>query len=101
MRMLRWLIVGAGMSLLALSMSLHYRIDARFDVGAPPAAFSTAPDGTIRIEKFGSEQTFIVKVFDTRGEAERICSKGNVLRWEEITPTESRDGGYGCRYDLH
>jgi len=100
MRLLRWLFVGLGLSLLALSLSLHYRIDARFNFGAPPATSPTASEGTIRVKKFGLEQTFIVKVFDTRGEAEHICGRDNIMQWEEITPTESKDGPYSCRSDL-
>src|SRR5262249_42196824 len=100
MRLLRWLIVGAGLSLLALSISLHYRIDARFDIRAPPAASSTASGGTIQVEQFGLKQTFAVKVFDTRSEAERTCGRGNIMRWEEISPKESKGGPYGCRSDL-
>jgi len=99
MRLLRWLIVGAGLSLLALSISLHWN-DARFDFGAPPAASPTASGGTIRVKQFGLEQTFTVNVFDTRSEAERRCGRDNVMRWEEITPTESRDRGYSCRSAL-
>lgn len=101
MRLLHWLIIGAGLSLFALSILLHYRIGARFDFGASQAASLTASEGTIHIRKFGSEQTFIVRVFDTRGEAERICGDGNVMRWEEITTTENKAGRYSCRSDLH
>ena len=100
MRWLRRLIVGAGLSLLALSIVLHYRIDARFDFGAPPASSPIASDATVRVTKFGSEQAFIVSVFGTRDEAERICGSDNIMQWEEITPTESKDGPYGCRSDL-
>jgi len=76
MRLLRWLFVGAGLSLLALSISLHYRIDAGFDFRAPRAA---SPTASIRIKKFGSKQTFIVKVFGTRGEAEPKCGRDNIM----------------------
>jgi hypothetical protein len=71
--MLRRLIVGAGLSLLALSIFLHYRIDARFDSRAPPVATSAASNGIMRIKKFGIEETFIVRAFDIRGDGERIC----------------------------
>jgi hypothetical protein len=100
MRWLRWLIVGAGLSLLALSILLHYRIDAPFDFGAPPAAVPTGSDGTIRIRKFGIEQTFIIRVFDTRAEADSMCGSDNIMQWEVITPTESKDGRYSCRSEL-
>jgi hypothetical protein len=100
MRLLRWLIGGAGLSLFALSLALHYRIDARFDFGAPPAPSPTASDGTIRVKKFGLEQELIVKVFDARDEAERICGRDNIMQWEKITRTESKDGRYSCRSDL-
>jgi hypothetical protein len=96
MRLLQWLIVGTSLSLLALSLVLHYRIDARFNFRAPPAPSPTASEGTIRVKKFGLEH-FIIKVFDTRDEAERICGRDNVLRWEEVTSTESKDGRYSCR----
>jgi hypothetical protein len=100
MRLLRWLIVGTGLSLFALALALHYRIDALFDFGASPAASPTASDGMIRFEKFGQKQTFIIKVFDNRSEAERVCGKDNIMQWEELTPTHSRDGGFSCRSDL-
>jgi hypothetical protein len=100
LRMLRWLIAGASLSLLALSISLHYRIDARFDFRAPPVASSAPSDGIMRIKKFGIEETFIVRAFDTRGDAERICGRDNVMQWEEITPKESKGGRYSCRSDV-
>ena len=100
MRSLRWLIVGAGLALLALSISLHYRLDARLNFGTPRATSATASESTIRVEKFGSKQTSIVKVFDTRDEAVRVCGTDNIMQWEEITPPESKDGKYSCRSDL-
>ncbi len=100
MRLFRRLIVGTGISVLALSISLQYGIDARFIFGAPPATSPVASDGTIRVKKFGLEQTFIVWAFDTRSEAESICGRDNIMQWEEITPTGSKDGRYSCRSDL-
>jgi hypothetical protein len=100
MRVLRWLIVGLGLSLLALSLALHYRIGARFDFGAPPAAPPIASDGMIRIEKFGQKQTFIIRVFDNRTDAERLCGKDNIMQWEELPPTHSRADAFSCRSDL-
>ena len=100
MRLLRWLFVGTGLSLFALSISLHYRNDAHFDFSVPPAASPTASGGTIQVKKFGLKQTFAVKVFDTRTEAERTCGEDNIMRWEEITGTKSKGGMYSCRSAL-
>jgi hypothetical protein len=57
MRLLRWVIAGAGLSLLALSMSLHHRIDTASIFGAPRMPSSTAFDGTTRVKKFGQDQS--------------------------------------------
>ena len=65
-RLLRWLIVAAGLSLFTLSHALHYRIDTYFHFEAPPAAPTIAPDGMVRVELFGLEQKLAVRVFDNR-----------------------------------
>jgi hypothetical protein len=100
MRLLRWLIVAAGLSLLVLSMSLHYPIDPASIFAAPRLPSPNVSDGTIRVRKFGLEQTFIVKAFGTRAEAEHVCGKDNIMQWEVITRTESKDGRFSCRSDL-
>src|SRR5262249_28468053 len=93
MRLLRWLIVGAGLSLLALSISLHWN-DARFDFGAPPAASPTASGGTIRVKQFGLEQTSPDKVSHPRRGAGRRGGKKNVGGGEETPPKKSGARGY-------
>jgi hypothetical protein len=102
MRLLRWLIVAASLSLLALSMSLHYRLDDRFaDFGAPSATFPTdQSERTISVQQFGSEQTLSVTEYKNRSDALRACGEDNIMQWEVITRTESKDGGYSCRSDL-
>ena len=102
MRLLRWLFVGVGLSLFALSLALHYRIDAYFEsFGAPSAAFpADQSERAISVRKFGSEQMFSVLEFKNRSDAVRACGEDNIMRWEVITRTQSHDGGYSCRSDL-
>lgn len=101
MRLLRWVIVGAGLSLLGLSLATHYRIDAYyFDFVESQAASLPASNGTIRVEKFGIRETRIVKLFASRTEAESACGAGNILQWERITRTGSEDGGFSCASDM-
>jgi hypothetical protein len=76
MRLLRSLIVVAGLSLLGFSMLLHYGIDPASIFAAPRLPSPIASDGTIRVRKFGLEQTFIVKAFGDRDEAEHACGNG-------------------------
>jgi hypothetical protein len=100
MRLLRWLIVAAGLSLFTLSLALHYRIDTYLDYEAPPAAPTIAPDGMVRVELFGLEQKLAVRVFDNRTDAEHACGKDDVIQWHEIpSRRRSTDGKYSCHSD--
>jgi hypothetical protein len=72
--MFKWLFVTLVLAL-AIYLGMH---DVLFKPKAPPVAPSTY-------------ETFNIKAFKTRSEAEDTCGKNNVMYSEEITPTESRD----------
>jgi hypothetical protein len=73
--MFKWLFVA-----LVLALAIYL---GTFDVLLKPKAPPPAPPV--------ASSTFPVRPFNSRSEAEHVCGENNIMAFEELTPTESKD----------